>query len=120
GRADTGESAPAASVRAGLFRRLLAPGRADDPACAPGAADETLGGREGRPHRWRMRRAAMMPLDSSSRRLERTVEDTLVKWPRAVNSGRQYRMRCLTSLRTKLPTRLPRLRRKRSSPASTK
>ena len=55
GLAGTRESAPAASIRPCVFRRLLVAGRGDAPACARGAADETLGGRERRPHRCRLR-----------------------------------------------------------------
>jgi DHA2 family multidrug resistance protein len=51
------EFAPAASLRAGLFRCVLAVGHGDACAGARGATDETVSGRERRPHRWRMRRA---------------------------------------------------------------
>src|SRR5262249_41843024 len=51
GRASAREPAPAAGVRTGLLRRLLAGGRPGTGAGVPGAPHETLGGREGRPHR---------------------------------------------------------------------
>src|SRR5262249_11864492 len=51
GRASPRKPAPAAGVLPGLLRRLLDSSRPGADADVPGAPHETLGGREGRPHR---------------------------------------------------------------------
>ena len=67
GLAGARESAPAASIGAGLFRRLLDFRRGDAGAGARGAADETLGGRERRSYRGRMTGAHIRARDDGRR-----------------------------------------------------
>jgi MFS transporter, DHA2 family, multidrug resistance protein len=59
--ASTREFAPAASFGTCLFRCVFDVGGGDAGAGTRGAADETVGGRERRSHRSRMRRAPTMP-----------------------------------------------------------
>jgi hypothetical protein len=56
GLAGTRESAPAASIGICLLRCLFDVDLGDAGAGTRGASDETLGGPERRPHRWRMSR----------------------------------------------------------------